>query len=94
MTPQHAWNTAQREHRSALRPVPRCPWWPCVWSQRTEIKVGPDGRIPLGAQRLRREAPPGTKVTLCHHPSGHHSILAAPPDPNAKPQLLFTNRPA
>lgn len=93
MTPQKAWNTARRENRSALKPAPRCPWWPFVWSERTEIKVGPDGRVPIGTQRLRLQAPPGTKVILCHHPSGHHSVLAAQPDPKTKPPILFTNRP-
>ena len=44
-------------------------------------------------QRLRIEQPPGSKVVLCLHPTGHHSVLAAPPDARAKPTLLFTNRP-
>ena len=51
------------------------------------------GRVPIGTQRLRLEKPPGTKVVLCLHPDGHHSVLAAPPDPQQKPVLLFTNRP-
>jgi len=82
-----------KEGRTALRPVPRCPWWPFVWSERVAIKVGPDGRVPVGPQRLRVEAPPGRKLILCHHPSGHHSVLAAPPDPKAKPIILFSNCP-
>ncbi len=93
MTPQHAWELAQKEKRSVLRPVPRCPWWPYVWSVRTALKVGTDGRVPIGIQRLRVERPPGTKVVLCLHPTGHHSVLAAPPSKNEKPVLLFTNRP-
>ena len=92
-TPQHAWNQAQTEKRSALRPAPRCPWWPYVWSVRTHLKVGSDGRAPIGDQRLRLEKPPGTKVILCLHPSGHHSVLAAAPDPSQLPALLFTDRP-
>jgi hypothetical protein len=60
---------------------------------RTLIKIGPDGRVPIGTQRLRLESPPGTKVGLCLHPTGHHSVLAAAPDPKQKPVLLFTNRP-
>jgi hypothetical protein len=91
--PQQAWDTAWKEKRTALRPVPRCPWWPFVWSERVEIKVGPDGRVPIGSQRLRIEALPGHKVILCHHASGHHSVLAAPPNPKTKPQILFSNRP-
>jgi hypothetical protein len=92
-TPHQAWRQAQREQRSALRPVPRCPWWDYVWSVRTPIKIGADGRIPIGTQRLRIEPSPGTKVILCLHPSGHHSVLAAPPISDTKPKLLFTNRP-
>jgi hypothetical protein len=92
-TPQRAWDQARKEKRSVLRPTPRCPWWDYVWSVRTLIKVGSDGRVPIGTQRLRIEKPPETKVVLCLHPSGHHSVLAAPPDPKQKPALLFTNRP-
>ena len=92
-TPQRAWDQARKEKRSALRPAPRCPWWDYVWSVRIAIKVGSDGRVPIGTQRLPIEKPPGTKVVLCLHPSGHHSVLAAPPNPKHKPALLFTNRP-
>ena len=92
-TPQRAWDQARKEKRSALRPAPRCPWWNYVWSVRTSLKVGTDGRVPIGTQRLRIEKPPGTTVVLCLHPSGLHSVLAAQPDPKQKPVLLFTNRP-
>jgi hypothetical protein len=92
MTAQHAWELAKKEKRSVLRPAPRCPWWPYVWSVRTTLKVGSDGRVPIGAQRLRVESSPGTKVIICLHPTGHHSVLAAPPDKKEKPVLLFTNR--
>jgi transposase len=92
LTPQRAWELAQKEKRSVLRPAPRCPWWPYVWSVRTAVKVGADGRVPIGTQRLRLERPPGTKVVLCLHPSGHHSVLAAAPQKDEKPRLLFTNR--
>jgi hypothetical protein len=92
-TAQRAWNQARKEKRSVLRPAPLCPWWDYIWSVRTNIKVGIDGRVPIGTQRLRIEKPPETKVVLCLHPAGHHSVLAATPDPKQKPQLLFTNRP-
>jgi hypothetical protein len=92
-TPQRAWNKAKKEKRSVLRPAPRCPWWDYVWSVRTPLKVGSDGRVPIGTQRLRIEKPPGTKVILCLHPTGHHSVLASPPAPKQQPALLFTNRP-
>ena len=60
-TPQRAWDQAQKEKRSVLRPAPRCPWWDYVWSVRTLIKVGSDGRVPIGTQRLRIEKPPGNQ---------------------------------
>jgi hypothetical protein len=92
-TPQRAWDQAKKENRSVMRPAPRCPWWDYVWSVRTTLKIGPDGRVPIGTQRLRIEQPVGSKVVLCLHPTGHHSVLTTPPDPRAKPLLLFTNRP-
>lgn len=92
MTPNKAWANAKAQHRSVLRPVPRCPWWPYVWSAQTTIRTGSDGRVPIGSQSLRLEVPPGTKVILCHHPSGHYSVLAAPPKTDTRPVLLFSNR--
>ena len=93
MKPQQAWNLALQQKRSVLRPVPKCPWWPFVWSLRTHIKVGPDGRVPIGSQLLRVEAAPGSKAILCLHPSGHHSGLATPPNQKLKPTILFSNLP-
>jgi hypothetical protein len=93
MTPQAAWDLARQQKRTVLRPVPRCPWWPYVWSQRLPVRVGEDGRVAVGAQRVRVEVEPGARVVLCQHPSGHQSVLAAPPCPKSKPVLLFTNRP-
>ena len=90
-TPQRAWDLAKKEHRSVLRKAPKCPWWPYVWSVRTSLKIGTDGRVPIGSQRVRLEFPPGSKVILCLHPSGHSSILAHPPDKKLKPCILFTN---
>jgi transposase InsO family protein len=92
-TPATARLQARTENRSVLRPAPNCPWWPFVWSQRTILKVGPDGRVPIGSQLLRVHAPPGSKAILCHHPSGHHSVLAAPPIQKQKPLILFSNLP-
>jgi len=94
MTPQAAWERARREKRSVLRPAPRCPWWPYVWSQRTMVRVGDDGRVLVGADRIRLEVPPRTRVVVCAHPSGHHSVLAQAPAAKARPVVLFTNRPA
>lgn len=88
-TPQSAWKLALREKRSVLRPAPRCPWWPYIWSQRSSARVDPDGRIALGAARLRINRPPGSKVIRCLHPNGDLSILAAPPTQDSKPILLL-----
>ena len=93
MTPQQAWELARKEKRSVLRPKPNCPWWPFVWSQRAPIRVGADGRVPIGTQLLRVEAAPGSKAVLCHHPCGHHSVLASAPDPKVKPIILFSSLP-
>jgi len=93
MKPQQAWILAQKEKRSLLRPVPSCPWWPFVWSLRTPIKVTPDGRVPIGSQLLTVDARPGAKLILCHHPSGHHSVLADKPNQQFKPVILFSNLP-
>lgn len=65
--------------------------WRYIWSVRNLIKTGTDDRVAIGAQRLRVECPPGTKVFLCLHPSGHHCVLAALPNANEKPHLFFTS---
>ena len=91
-TPNAAARLAQREQRSALRPVPRCPWWPYIWSLRTPLKVGPDGRVPGGTQRLRVGVSPGTRVVHCQHPNGDLTILAHPPCPHEKPAVLLKIR--
>jgi transposase InsO family protein len=93
MTAHAAWEQARREKRTALRPAPRCPWWPYVWSQRTAVRVGEDGRVAVGMQRVRVEVAPGSRVVLCQHPSSHQSVLAAAPCLDAKPVVLFTTLP-
>jgi len=93
MPPRQAWDLALQQKRSALRTVPNCPWWPYVWSLRTCLRVSPQGRIPLGTQTLPVTAKPGSRVVLCHHPSGHQSVIAHHPKPNTQPILLFTNLP-
>lgn len=93
MTAQSAWDLALKEKRSVLRKAPDCVWWPYIWSQRTLVKVGSDGRVPIGTERLRVEAAAATKVVHCAHPTGHFSVLLKEPNPEATPTLLFTNRP-
>lgn len=88
-TPNAAARLAQREKRTALRPAPRCPWWPYIWSVRTPITVGPDGRVPVGHQRLRVGVSPGTRVLHCQHPNGAISFLAQEPKAGQRPALLL-----
>jgi hypothetical protein len=91
-TPAAAARRAQRQAHTVLRPAPRCPWWPYVWSVRTQIVVGTDGPVPAGPERLRIAAPPTTKVIHCQHPNGSISILAHEPNPNARPVILLQIR--
>jgi hypothetical protein len=88
-TPDAAARQAQRSEQNALRPVPRCPWWPYVWSLRTQILVGADGRVPAGTERLRVAVPPTTKVIHCQHPNGSITILAHEPNPSSRPVILL-----
>ena len=75
-----------------MRPPPKCPWWPYLFSQRTFIKVPPDGKIPIGSQRLRIECAPGTRVLRCLHPNGDLSVLKNPPIKGQLPQILLSTR--
>ena len=88
-TPQHAWKQAQRQQRSALRPFRRDPWWPYVWSLRTSVRVAEDGTVALGIQRLRVNAPRGTRLVRCQHPDGSYTVLKSHPDPAARPAVLL-----
>jgi hypothetical protein len=83
-TPQAVWKLALREKRSALRPAPSCPWWPYIWSQRSNIRVDPDGRIAIGATRLRIDKPPGSRLVRCLHPNGDLTLDCRCPTPSTK----------
>jgi len=89
MPPLAAWLLAQKEGRCALRPAPKCPWWPYVFSQRSTVKVQPDGPVAASTARLRIQASPGTRLVHCLHPNGDISILRQPPDHTTKPQVLL-----
>ena len=91
-TPNAAASAAQREQRSVVRPAPRCPWWPYIWSVRTAIKVGTDGRVPIGSQRLRVAVSAGIRVIHCQHPDGSVSILAHEPKMGERPAPLLQIR--
>lgn len=56
-TTQHiAWQQALADKRSVLCPVPACPWWPFIWSQRTPWR-GDDGKVPVEAPQQAVDAP-------------------------------------
>jgi len=88
-TPQAAWNLALKENRSSLRPAPNCPWWPYIWSLRSQAKVDPEQRVSIGTQRLRIERPCGSSVTRCLHPNGDASVLLHPPAHGKSPTVLL-----
>jgi transposase InsO family protein len=88
-TPATARQLARSENRSVLRPVPPCPWWPFVWSQRTHVRVGDDGKVPVGSQRLSIDAPPRSRVLRCLRPDGDIYYLRHDPNPSAKPIVLL-----
>jgi transposase InsO family protein len=88
-TPQAAWDQACTEKRCVLRPFCRDPWWPYVWSLRTELKVGLDGMVPVGATRIGISVAPGRRVTRCEHTDGSYTFLAKPPGQGGKPIVLL-----
>ncbi len=89
-TPVAAARKATREGRCVLRSAPRCPWWNYIWSMRSRITVGADGRVPVGQDRLRVAAVPGSKLVHCLHPDGAVSVLAAEPSHAQRPVLLLS----
>jgi hypothetical protein len=93
MPAQQAWHLAEKEGRSVIRPAQADAWWPYVWSSWKPIRIGDDGRVPIGSQRIRLEIPPRSRVVLCTHPSGHQSVIARKPDTETRPLVLFSNRP-
>ncbi|MDB6108369.1 MAG: hypothetical protein JWR69_119 [Pedosphaera sp.] len=89
-TPPHtARQQAMTEKRSVLRPVPARPWWPLVWSLQTRVRVGDDGKVPVGSQRQSLDAAPRSKVIRCFRPDGDLYYLRQAPIPNAKPVILL-----
>jgi hypothetical protein len=88
-TPHAAHQQALTEKRSVLRPAPICPWWPYVWSQQTRVRIGDDGKVPVGSQRQPIDAPPRAKVIRCLRPDGDIYYLRHAPDKNAKPIVLL-----
>ena len=87
--PQTARDRALAQNRSVLRSVPACPWWPYVWSQRPAVRVGDDGKVPVGTARQSLDAPPRSIVIRCLRPDGDLFYLRQAPDPKLKPLVLL-----
>ena len=88
-SPQTARSQALAQNRSVLRRPPTCPWWPYIWSLQTRVRVGDDGKVPVGPHRLSISAPPRSTVLRCQRHDGDVFYLRYAPDPKAKPILLL-----
>ena len=88
-TPHVAHQQALAENRSVIRPAPQCPWWPYVWSQQTRVRVGDDGKVPVGSQRQSLDAPPRSTVIRCLRPDGDVYYLRQAQIPKTKPEVLL-----
>jgi hypothetical protein len=88
-TPLAARTQALAQNRSVLRPAPACPWWPYIWSLQTRVRVGDDGKVPVGPHRLPIAAPPRSTVLRCLRYDGDVFYLRHAPDPHSKPLLLL-----
>ncbi len=88
-TPKAAWDQARQENRSVLRPAPKCPWWPYVFSQQTPVRVGDDGKVPVGQQRCSLKAPPRSTVIRCLRPDGDIYFLRHAPNLTHVPTVLL-----
>lgn len=93
MTPRKAWDTAIREGRNKLRAIPDDGWWELVWAEWKRTTVGPRGRVLQGNILFPTECANGTKVWLCSHVDGTHSVVLNKPDHDVRPVILFTNNP-
>jgi hypothetical protein len=83
-TPPAARDLALTEKLSVLRLAPACPSWPYVWNQRTQVRVGDDGKVRVNDQRHSIAAPPRSTVLRCLRPDGDLFYLhrAQTPRPN------------
>jgi len=68
-----------REAEATVRVAPNCPCWPNVFSVRTVVTVGSNGRIAVGGQRLRIACASDRKVVHCQHANGNITVLREAP---------------
>jgi hypothetical protein len=88
-TPSAAHRQALAQNRSKLRPPPACPWWRFVWSLRSTIRVGDDGKAPVRTLRLSVDAPPRSRLIHCLLPDGDIFLLKSPPSKDSLPLVLL-----
>ena len=88
-TPSAAHRQALAQNRSKLRPPPACPWWRFVWSLRSTVRVGDDGKVPVRSLRLSVDAPPRSRLTRCLLPDGDIFYRKSPPAKIALPLILL-----
>ena len=88
-TPNAAHRLALAQNRSKLRPPPACPWWRFVWSLRSTVRVGDDGKVPVRSLRLSVDAPPRSRLTRCLLPDGDIFFLKSPPSKTTLPLILL-----
>lgn len=93
MTPQKAWEEAIEQGRNKLRPVPRDPWWPYVWSLWHPVTIAVGGRVHFGQLAFPTQGAAGSRAILCEHIDGSISILKERPDKTKLPIILFSNCP-
>ena len=88
-TPDAARQQALAENRSKLRPPPACPWWRFIWSLRSTVRVGDDGKVPVRSLRLSVDAPPRSRLIHCLLPDGDIFLLKSPPAKDSLPLILL-----
>lgn len=90
--PDEAWRQSKEAGRDKLRPVPKDPWWPYVWSDRVRVMVGPRGVVQWNGLAMPTQRRHGERVVVCDHLDGTVSILLNEPAKGERPVVLFTNR--
>jgi hypothetical protein len=93
LPPQAAWDQALAERRTKLRPIPREPWWPYVWSTWHHALIEKGGRVRFAGNEFPTQEKPGAKVVVCEHLDGTFSVLKDRPKKEKIPVILFSNRP-
>lgn len=90
-TPDEAWRRAVEQGRCKLRPVPKDPWWPYVWSELRFATVGPRGVVAWNGLSMPTQRRNGERVIVCDHLDGTYSVLQNKPEKGTFPIVLFSN---